>query len=167
MRARPARATTRRTARPGAAPPPRRLLALALVLAALSTGACGGGADAPDVVDDPGAVPVGEDVPAWYPGQVRPPAGSVVVEAIDDPAPDFGRTVTWRAEGDFDDVVEHVERLLSSLGWTTTEQPETEEGAGSRRRTYFVENDTVFSIRVFEDESLDGVRMAVELPAAR
>ncbi|MPY94496.1 MAG: hypothetical protein GEV08_15990 [Acidimicrobiia bacterium] len=139
------------------------LTLLVLVLAA----ACGGDGTAPEGIEDPGAVPLGEDVPDWFPGQVRPPAGSVVVEVIDDPAPDFGRTVTWRATGGFDDVTDHVERLLAGLGWAPAEETETEGDTGSRRRTYFIRNDTVFSVRVFEDESLDGVRLAVELPATR
>ena len=75
--------------------------------------------------------------------------------------------MTWRVEPGFEDVVDHVDRLISGLGWTTTEETETDGDAGSRRRTYFIENDAVFSIRIFEDESLEGVRFAVELPAAR
>lgn len=149
--------------RPAALIARAHVLALALVLVSV---ACGGSPGAPAGIEDPGAVPLGEDVPDWFPPEVRPPAGSVVIDVIDDPAPGLGRTVTWRAEGSFAQVSDHVERLLEGLGWSTTVDPETVEDAGARRRTYFVENDSVFSIQLFEDDNLDGVRLSAELPAA-
>lgn len=149
-------------------PPGRRPTTLAAAAAAvLALGALScGGSDAPVPIDDPGASASGQAVPGWFPAQVQPPPGSVVVEVIDDPAEGFGRTVTWRARGDFEEVADHVDRLLAGLGWTPTEEAETAGDVGARRRTWFLENDSVYSIRIFEDESLEGVRLAVELAAA-
>ncbi len=145
----------------------RRCAAVVVVLAVLATmAACGSSSKGPSGVDDPGAVAGdGQPAPAWFPAEFRAPSGSVIVEAIDDPEPTFGRTVTWRTTLGFDAVTSYVENTMRSLGWTPTNT--TEDGDdGSRRTTFFIENGTVFSIRVFEDEALEGVRLAVELPAA-
>jgi hypothetical protein len=128
--------------------------------------ACGGGSAAPSGIEDPAASASPGTVPEWYTAPVRPPPGSVVVEAIERPEPGFGRTVTWRVPGSYDDTVEHVERTFGSLGWKETDRTDTTEG-GSRRTSLYVENDQVFAVRVFSDEALKGVRLTVELPAAK
>jgi hypothetical protein len=49
------------------------------------------------------------------------------------------------------------------MGWRPVDVTQSNEG-GSRRTTFFVENGQVFAARVFEDPSLRGVRLTIELP---
>jgi hypothetical protein len=87
-----------------------------------------------------------------------------VVEAIDDPEPGFGRTVTWRVPGGYDETLREAERTFRSLGWTPSDRKERSEG-GTRRTSFYLENDQVYAVRVFADDTLAGVRLTVELPA--
>lgn len=141
-------------------------LAAAIVALGLLAGACGGGAASPPSgIEDPGAT-ASVAVPDWYTSQFRPPAGSVPVEAIEQPDPGFGRTVTWRVPGSFDATLQTVDRSFRSLGWAPTDREDTNEG-GTRRTSYYLENDQVYAVRVYADDTLSGVRLTVELPAAR
>ena len=144
----------------------RVALAGALLGLAVLLGGCGGGASAPPAgIEDPAAT-ARVPVPGWYTARFRPPAGSVPVESIDDPDPGFGRTVTWRVPGSFDDTLDAVQRSFRSLGWAPTDRKDT-TGSGARRTSFYLENDQVYAVRVFADDTLSGVRLTVELPAAR
>jgi hypothetical protein len=138
---------------------------LSLVLALAALGGCGGGTAAPQGIDDPVATATPQPVPDWYTAPFRPAAGSVVVEAIETPDPGFGRTVTWRVPGSFDDTLTNVNRTLDSLGWKASNRQDSSEGA-TRRTSFIVENDQVYAVRVFSDQALQGVRLTVELPAS-
>jgi hypothetical protein len=144
----------------------RCLVVAALVVASASTvpAGCGGGGSRPTGIDDPAATASAGTVPDWYTAPFRPPAGSVVVEAIDDPESGLGRTVTWRVPSSYDDTIGQVEATFHSLGWKPTDRKDDSEG-GSRQTSFYVENEQVYAIRIFADAALKGVRLTVELPA--
>ena len=152
--------------RPGRTRPRAGALGGVLVAIGLLVVACGGGSDSPPAgIEDPAAT-ARVSVPEWYTAQFRPPAGSVPVESIEQPEPGFGRTVTWRVPDSFDATLQAAERSFRSLGWAPTDRQDTNEG-GSRRTTYYLENDQVYAVRVYADDTLAGVRLTVELTAAR
>jgi hypothetical protein len=126
---------------------------------------CGGGGSGPTGIQDPAAT-ASAPVPDWYTAPFRPPARSTVVEAIADPEPGFGRTVTWRVPGSYEDTVKATESSFQSLGWKPTDRKDSSE-AGARRTSFYLENDQVFAVRIFADDTLAGVRLTVELPAGR
>ena len=76
------------------------------------------------------------------------------------------RTVTWRVPGSFDETLDAVQRSFRSLGWAPTDRKDA-SGSGARQTSFYVENDQVYAVRVFTDDTLSGVRLTVELPAAR
>ena len=140
------------------------LIALGLGVATIGCGS--GSSEAPEGVVDPAAQARSAPLPSWFSSRFVPPAGSVVVDWIDRPEPGLGRTVTWRVPGEFEDVVGQVEVVVRNLGWQPTERTDaTDEGA--RRTSLFIENSDVYAVRIYEDETLDGVRLTVELPAER
>ncbi len=107
-------------------------------------------------------------VPSWFPAEFPPPPGGRVVDVISRPLTGdvkVGRTVTWRVDKKFDEVVADVEATLESLGWPPTQRFSTpDDDTSSRRTAIYVENGTVQVIRIFTDENLDGVQVTVELP---
>ena len=105
-------------------------------------------------------------MPDWYVVPFRPPAGSVPVEAIGQPGPGFGRTVTWRVPGSYEDTLAAAEATFRSLGWAPTDRKDA-AGGGSRQTSFYLENDQVYAVRVFADDALEGVRLTVEMPAGR
>ena len=99
-----------------------------------------------------------------------PPPGSVVIDVIEKPEPDQGRTVTWRSDLAFSDAEGKVDATLRSLGWKPTQKlvdGGKDAPKGSRRTSWFIENSSVFVVRLFEDENLKGLRLSVELPAKK
>ena len=140
----------------------RRFVAFA---ATASLGAAGCRQGVQVKVDDPSADAPAVDRPDWFPKPFEPPKGGVLIDLIDEPEPGLGRTLTWRYDRGFDDVAAELETILSSLGWTPSEVTDTSGDAGARRKSFFVENNVVYAIRVFKDDTLNGVRMSVELPA--
>ncbi len=89
----------------------------------------------------------------------------MLIDIISSPEPGLGRTLTWRYERAFDDIADELETILSSLTWTPTEITDTTGDAGARRKSYFIENNIVYAIRIFKDDTLNGVRLSAELPA--
>jgi len=142
-----------------------RTVALRLVLVAATVTACGSGAKPPDPIDDAAAVATPVAVPDWFPSEWKPPPGAVAVEVISEPEPDFGRTVTWRSSAGYDEVVDQVGNGLAGLRWTPTEVTEDTDTFGTKRTSFFVENGSLYAIRVFEEAALDGVRITAELPS--
>lgn len=141
----------------------RTTLALLLGLTPLFGGACSSGTQAPGGIADPAATATPLTVPTWFPSGFVAPAGSVVIEAIDTAADGVGPSVTWKVPGNFDQVVTQVRNTLNGLGWRPADTTESNEG-GSRRTSFFVENSQVYAARIFQDPSLSGVRLTVELP---
>ena len=88
------------------------------------------------------------------------------VESIEKPDPGVGRSVTWRVPGGFDDTLRSVERNFRSLGWSPTDRQDATD-SGTRRTSYHLQNDQVYAVHVYSDDALSGVRLTVELPAAR
>jgi hypothetical protein len=138
-------------------------VALLLGLTLLVDAACGSGTQAPSGIADPAATATPLTVPAWFPSGFAAPSGSIVIEAIDTAADGVGASVTWKVPGTFDQVVTQVRNTLNSLGWRPVDTTESSEG-GSRRTSFFVENSQVYAARIFQDPSLSGVRLTVELP---
>ena len=139
-------------------------LALVLVLALAG---CGGSSSVAEI-DDPVASQAPLPLPSWYPKAFLAPAGATVVDVIDVPEPGQGRSVTWRSNESFESVEKKVDASLASLGWKPTEKTtDAAKGgvaAGTRRSTWFIENGTVYAIRLFQNDNLAGVRLSVELP---
>lgn len=140
-----------------------------LALGALGLAGCGGGEDGPGGIVDPAAGPaVAERAPAWFPAQYPPPSGGVIVEVIEDPQTDndeieFGRSVTWRVDRSYEEVLRETDAVLASLQWTPTSRDATEGDADSERTAIYIENDTVWVIQVYTDANLAGTRVTVEL----
>lgn len=150
----------------GAANASRRMRAAAALLAVLTTVAVGGcrGTAAPDIRDPTVTAPA-LDPPDWFPRPFSPPRGGTLIDILAEPEPGSGRALTWRYDRSFDAIAKDVEQTLASLSWVPTEVAETEGDAGARRKSYFVENEVVFVIRLFSGEGIEGVRLSVELPA--
>lgn len=143
--------------------PLRTSLTVVALAACLGAGSCGGTpAKAPDGIVDRAATATTGTVPTWFPSRFVPPPGAAVIEVVATPEPGIGRTVTWRVPGSYDDVVRQVEATLNSLGWRPTDIRKESTG-GSRRTALFVENAEVEVVRVFDEKTLDGVRVTVEL----
>ena len=143
----------------------RQLCAAGFVVLALV--GCGGTSDVTGV-DDAIATQAPLPLPSWYPRAFVAPAGATVVDVIEVPEPGQGRSVTWRVSEPFESVEKNVDATLASLTWKPTEKTtDTAQGgvaAGTRRTTWFIENGTVYAIRLFRNDSLAGVRLSVELP---
>jgi hypothetical protein len=112
---------------------------------------------------------VADTVPRWFPAFPAPPGG-VIVEVIDRPdtantAITYGRSVTWRIDRPFDEVLRDLDATLAGLGWQSTDRLATTDEEDSRRTSIYIENGVVEVIRVYTDANLKGVRMTVELPA--
>lgn len=137
--------------------------ALLAVLAPVVGVACGSGTREPSGVADPAATATPMTLPAWFPPGFVAPSGAVIIEAIGTSDGGVGPSVTWRVPGGFDQVVSQVRNTLNGLGWRPVDVTESNEG-GTRRTTFFVENGQVFAARVFQDPSLKGVRLTIELP---
>jgi hypothetical protein len=139
------------------------LAALILSVAPVLSSACGSGTKGPSGIADPAATATPMTLPVWFPSGFAAPPGSVVIEAIDTAEGGVGPSVTWRVPGAYDQVVTQVRNTLNGMGWRPVDVTQSNEG-GSRRTTFFVENGQVFAARVFEDPSLRGVRLTIELP---
>lgn len=152
---------------------PAPFVALAIVLAVCGAGLGGcskGGPSTPAGIDDPAAEKVADTVPKWFPRTFPPPRDGVIVSVIDDPSTDndeieFGRSVTWRVDRPYEDVLRETDTVLTGLGWVPTDRLATGDEQDSRRTSIYIENGTVEVIRVFTDANLKGVRVTVELPA--
>jgi hypothetical protein len=143
------------------------LVAALLAITVTMLGGCGSDEpDEPPGIVDPAARAQPATLPDWFPRRFVAPAGSAVVDVINRPEPGLGRTVTWRVPGDFDEVLGQVETVVRNLGWQPTERTEAAD-EGARRTSLFIENSEVYAVRVYEDDTLDGVRLTVELPADR
>lgn len=147
--------------------PAAGVIAAVTVLGAL--GGCGGGSDGPSGITDPATEAVADTVPEWFPA-FPAPAGGVIVEVIDRPdtgnsAIEIGRSVTWRIDRPFDDVLRDLDATLAGMRWQPTDRLATEEGEDTRRTRLYIENGEVEVITVYTDANLKGVRMTVELPA--
>lgn len=142
----------------------RRFLGLAVASSSALLAGCGRGGDSVKV-DDPSSTAPAVERPTWFPKPFEPPQGGVLIDVIDKPEPGLGRTLTWRYDRSFDEVAAEVETILSGLTWVPTEVIETDGDAGAKRKSFFIENNVVYTIRVFKDDALSGVRMSVELPA--
>ena len=146
----------------------RPILAVLVALATLA--GCAGSSATPPVVPDPAASATVETLPEWFPARFVPPPGSVVIDVIESPEPDQGRTVTWRSDLTFSEAATKIEATLSSLGWKPTRKlidGGKDAPKGSRRTSWFIENGSVFVIRLFEDDNLKGLRLSVELQIGR
>jgi hypothetical protein len=107
-------------------------------------------------------------LPPWFPTQFPPPQGGIVVEVINEPttgAVTFGRSVTWRVDRGYQQVLADVDATLERIGWTPTDRLATEDEEDSRRTSIYVENGIVEVVRVFVDANLKGTRVTVELPS--
>jgi len=136
------------------------------LLAAILAG-CGGGSTPPSPVDDPGDRTKALPLPAWFPAQLPPPQDGVVVEVIDEPttgAVAIGRSVTWRVDRSYQEVVAGIDASLARIGWTPTDRKATEGEEDSSRTSIYIENGIVQVIRVYVDANLKGTRVTVELP---
>lgn len=128
----------------------------------------GCGSDAtPQGITDPGREAVASTLPAWFPA-FAPPAGGVIIDIIAEPSTGvqdivYGRSVTWRVDRPFQEVVTDIDRQLRNLGWVPTERRASDE-PGSQRTTIYIENDQLEMIQVYRDDSLQGVRVTIELP---
>ena len=130
---------------------------------------CSTGPSSPKGITDPALEAVTATVPNWFPA-FPPPRGGVIVGIIEEPSTDneeieYGRSVTWRVDRDYDDVLADLDAQLAGLGWVPTDRLATEEGGDSQRTSVYIENGTVEVIRVYRDANLKGVRVTVELPA--
>lgn len=141
------------------------MLAAAL---ALGSTACGN-SSGPDGISDAATEKVADTVPEWFPAAFPPPRDGVIVAVISEPSTDndeieFGRSVTWRVDRSYSDVLKELDLVLANLGWQPTERFATEGEADSQRTSLFIGNGTVEVIRVYTDVNLKGTRMVVELP---
>ena len=165
-RLRPARS------RPARRPSERRTRAVGVVAALVtlvSLSSCGGSGK-PDGITDAATDVVTATVPDWFPASFPPPKGGVIVSVVADPSTGndqitFGRSVTWRVDKPYNEVLKDLDAVLRSLGWTPTERLATEGEADSQRTSVYLENGTVEVVRVFTDANLKGTRVTVELPA--
>lgn len=147
----------------------RAVLALAVVLALASLPSCGGSGK-PDGITDAATAAVTATVPDWFPAAFPPPKGGVIVSVVAEPSTGndqiaFGRSVTWRVDKPYNEVLKDLDVVLRSLGWTPTDRLATQGEADSQRTSVYVENGTVEVVRVFTDANLRGTRVTVELPA--
>ncbi len=144
-------------------------MATVVAAAALTIGTASGcGAKrAPDGVTDAAVEKVADTTPDWFPAFPPPPEG-VIVEVIDrasrDNGIEYGRSVTWRVDRPYDDVIRDLDATLASLGWQPTDRLATDGEQDSRRTSIYIENGSVEVIRVYTDANLKGVRVTVELP---
>jgi hypothetical protein len=134
-----------------------------------SAAACGGGSS-PGGISDSATEQVASSVPEWFPSAFPPPRGGVIVSVLEDPSTDneaieFGRSVTWRVDRSYADVLGDLDAVLMSLRWQPTERLSTDGEQDSRRTSIYIENGTVEVIRVYTDTNLKGTRVTVELPA--
>ena len=130
---------------------------------------CSTGPSSPEGITDPALEAVTATVPNWFPA-FPPPRGGVIVGIIEEPSTDnekieYGRSVTWRVDRDYEDVLADLDAQLAGLGWVPTDRLATEEGGDSQRTSVYIENGTVEVIRIYRDANLKGVRVTVELPA--
>ncbi len=138
-----------------------------MVALVLSLGGGCGGTSAPEGITDAGEQAVADSVPEWFP-EFRPPLDGVIIDIIDRPATGvedivYGRSITWRVDRPYQQVVTEVDRQLANLGWIPTDRTAVED-AGSQRTTIYIENDQLEMIQVYRDEALKGVRVTIELP---
>lgn len=151
----------------------RRSLLLSVLLAVSAAGAvsaCGGTSGTPEGISDAATEKVSDTVPPWFPSAFPPPPGGVIVSVLDKPDTSnkditFGRSVTWRVDRPYDEVLRDLDTTLRNLGWTPTDRLATTGEQDSRRTSVYIENGTVEVIRVFTDANLKGTRVTVELPA--
>lgn len=141
------------------------LLLLGVAFPGCSTGSAG----TPGGISDEASSNVTQARPPWFPAQFPGPPGGVIVEVIDEPDTDnaaisFGRSVTWRVDRSYDAVLEDIDAILASQGWTPTDRLATTGEEDTRRTSIYLENGTLEVIRVYTDANLDGVRVTVELP---
>ncbi|MFN0027992.1 MAG: hypothetical protein ACKV2O_12565 [Acidimicrobiales bacterium] len=139
-----------------------------LLLLAMVTLAAGcGGTSAPKGISDAGERAVSATVPEWFPDFPPPPQG-IIIDVIDRPSTGvddivYGRSVTWRVDRAYQQVVTELDRQLANLGWIPVDRRVVED-AGSQRTTIYVRNDQLEMIQVYRDEALKGVRVTIELP---
>jgi hypothetical protein len=141
--------------------------AIVVLLLAVVVSGCGGSPKPPESVDDLGSRTRSLPLPEWFPAQYPPPEGGVVVEVIVEPTPGdvtIGRTVTWRVDRPYAQVVADVDATLARIGWTPTDRKATEGDKDARRTSIYIENGIVEVIRVYVDAALEGTRVTVELP---
>ncbi len=136
---------------------------------ALASG-CGTNSGRPDGITDSATEQVSVTVPNWFPSSFPSPKGGVIVSVVSEPSTGndqitFGRSVTWRVDKAFDEVLKDLDAVLRNLGWIPTERLATEDEADTQRTSVYLENGKVEVIRVFTDASLRGTRITVELPA--
>jgi len=141
-----------------------------LGLSALGLLAGCGGSSRPEGISDAATEKVAASAPDWFPSAFPAPRGGVIVSVVDEPDTgndkiQFGRSVTWRVDRPYADVLRDLDATLVSLGWVPTERLATSGEADSRRTSIYIENGTVEVIRVFTDVNLKGTRVTVELPA--
>ena len=139
---------------------------VALMVPGLLSGACGG-TSSPEGITDAGERAVSATVPEWFPN-FPPPSGGVIIDVIDSPSTGvqdivYGRSITWRVDRPYQQVVTELDRQLANLGWIPTDR-EALEDAGSQRTTIYVKNQQLEMIQVYRDEALKGVRVTIELP---
>jgi len=159
-----------RSSRPGR-PARSALFGVAVLLGATATAlltGCGG-ATRPDGIADAATEQVAATTPDWFPAGFPAPRGGVIVSVVAEPDTGndkirFGRSVTWRVDRPYDDVLRDLDATLRSLSWTPTERLATTGEQDSRRTSIYIENGTVEVIRVFTDTNLKGTRVTVELP---
>ena len=145
------------------------VLSVLLGLLALSGVAGCGGASGPQGVADAATEQVSATVPAWFPARFPAPRGGVIVSVVAEPDTGndkirFGRSVTWRVDRSYAEVLRDIDATLQSLGWVPTDRLATSGEEDSRRTSIYIENGTVEVIRVFTDANLKGTRVTVELP---
>lgn len=145
-------------------------VAVLVTLLALTWLSSCGGSSKPDGISDAATDAVASTVPDWFPASFPPPKGGVIVSVVADPSTGndqitFGRSVTWRVDKSYNEVLKDLDAVLRSLGWTPTERLATQGEADSQRTSVYLENGTVEVVRVFTDANLKGTRVTVELPA--
>ncbi|MEZ5263054.1 MAG: hypothetical protein R2755_15085 [Acidimicrobiales bacterium] len=147
--------------------PWRAAAALAVLL--IGTGGCGTGPSGPEGVSDAALEKVADTVPDWFPANFPGPSDGVIVNIIEESFEEndieFGRSVTWRVDKPFDDVLRDLDNTMASIGWQPIERIATEGEQDSRRLSIFLRNGAVEVIRVYTDANLKGTRVVVELPA--